>query len=470
MIFQKYQFSKGGQMVNNFKKVVTIAAMSTIAVSAVVAVNPHQADAASNTEGLVVKAEQNKVILIRAISVDYNADAVKQPWTEYNKTKKDYAAAKEAVSKLSKKDRDRLNARLDIVKLWLDRTAIYIDAISSGKKLAGYQAVLEDSLAEGKFEEMTASYHKLSYEIKKQAAYLYKVYGQSTRQAILETYKLPAEEAKQNALYPVSIVIEIDRLVAALEDGNEELAVKYVTNIGEWFEHIDDDNLSEALINYFKDAVSPYLEDLNEEISSFEPYDNVTFPTGQADINAFEAFGFYNTDGEEIYSDAYLLGYIIKDEKGYFDEEGYLTTAFEETGLTELGTDKIQIINTKDNTVVAETVVQIVKGLPYYSLDKGKIVDASGTAVLKPVIGQTYHFVPTLATDQNFDTIGDDAGETLALGDFEGITFKSSNPQVFTVDANGNITAITPGKARLTVTYNEIDYTLLVEIVQTPAN
>ena len=447
------------------KKAVTFTAMSTIALSTVAAVNPHQAEAASTTESLVVKAEQNKVILNRAISVDYQANAVKQPWTEYNKAKSDYASAKAAVSKLSKKDRDRFNARLDGVKLWIDRTAVYIDAISSGKKLAGYQKVMEDSMADADLEGMTAAYHKLSYEIKKQAAYLYKVYGQSTRQAILETYKLPAEDAKQTALYPVSIYMEIDKVIAAIEADDEKSAEESVTKIVEWFDNVDDENLSEALMGYYMDAISPYMDEFNEEISAFEPYDNPTFSTGQSDINAFEAFGFYNADGEEIYSDAYQLGYIIKDEKGYFDQEGYLIKKYEDTGLTELGTDKIQIINTKDNQVIAEAVVQIVKGLPYYSLDKGKIMDTNGTATVKPVVGQIYHFVPTVASNQNMDTIGDDPGESLALSDFAGITFKSSNPQVLTVDANGNITPVAPGKVRLTVTYNEMDYTLLVEVV-----
>jgi hypothetical protein len=344
---------------NKLKKAVTITAMSTMAVSAVVAVNPHQADAASSTESLVVKAEKNKVILTRAISVDYNANAVKQPWTEYNQAKKDYTAAKTAVSKLSKKDRDRLNARLDGVKVWLDRTAIYIDAISSGKKLAGLQAVLEKSLAEGNIEDMTATYHQLSYEIKKQAAYLYKVYGQSTRQAILKTYKLPAEKVKQNALYPVSIVMETDRLVSALEKGDEKSAEQYANNINGWFEKIDDETIIDALVDYYMNAISPYI---SEDISTIKPYEDALFTINDPYIHAYDAFGFYNEDGEEIYADAFEAGYIVKDEKGYFDEEGYLTAAYEENGLTEVGTDKIQIINKSTNEVAAEITINIVKG------------------------------------------------------------------------------------------------------------
>jgi hypothetical protein len=76
---------------------------------------------------------------------------------------------------------------------------------------------------------MIAGYHQLSYENKKQAAYLYKVYCEFTRHAILETYKQ-------------LIYIEIDRLASALEEGNEELANKYGYN--DWFDYIEDDAMS----------------------------------------------------------------------------------------------------------------------------------------------------------------------------------------------------------------------------------
>lgn len=342
------------------KKAVTIAAMSAMAVSTIAAVNPHQAEAATTTESLVIKAEQNKVILTRAISADYQANAVKQPWTEYNKAKNDYNAAKAAVSKLSKKaDRDRLNARLDAVKVWIDRTVIYIDAISSGKTLAGYQAALKKSMAAGDIEGMSTAYNKLSYEIKKQAAYLYKVYGQSTRQKILDTYKKPAEAAKQTALYPVSIYVEIDRLAAALKAGNDANAEKSANLIDGWFEKVEEGPVFDALVEYYMDTVSPYF---NGEISTIKPYDDVNFTTNDPYITAFDAFGFYNEDGEEIYADAFEAGYFVKDEKGYFDEEGYLTAAYEENGLTQTGTDKIQIMKRDTNEVVAEITITIVKG------------------------------------------------------------------------------------------------------------
>ncbi|WML46174.1 Ig-like domain-containing protein [Neobacillus sp. PS3-40] len=454
-------------MNKKMKKVVSFTALSTVALSAVVAVNPHQADAASTTESLVVKAEQNKVTLQRAISVDYKANAKTQPWTEYNKAKKDYTAAKTAVGKLSKKDRDRLNARLDSVKLWIDRTAVYIDAISSGKKLSGLQATLEDHLSNGDLEEMTVAYNKLSYEMKKQAAYLYKVYGKSTRETFLTTYKQPAEELKQEALYPVSIYIEINRLADALEKDDTDLADKYGNNIADWFEKIDSETLIEALSNYFVDTLSPYMD---EDISTIVPADDYTFTTGQNDLNAFDAFSYFNKEGEEIYADAFAAGYTIKDDKGYFNGDGSFKDAYAEKGLSEVGTDKIQLIKTATNEVVAEKEFTIVEGLPYFSIDKGKLVDEAGKDATQAVVGQSYQFVPTEASDQNYDIIGDEPGETLKLEDFKGVTFTSSNSQVFTIDETGKITPVAAGKAKLTVTYNDMDYSILIDVVAAPAN
>jgi hypothetical protein len=74
-----------------------------LAVSAIVAVNPHQADAASTTESLVVKAEQNKVVLSRAISVEYNADAKNSHGQNITKLKRIMQPQKQLLANYQKK-------------------------------------------------------------------------------------------------------------------------------------------------------------------------------------------------------------------------------------------------------------------------------------------------------------------------------------------------------------------------------
>ncbi|MFE8701785.1 hypothetical protein ACFYKX_14390 [Cytobacillus sp. FJAT-54145] len=448
-------------MNKHLKKAIKLATITSIAASAVIAVNPTLSEAASTAETLVLKAEANKVPLIRAISVDYYADAVKQPWTEYNKAKKDYAAAKSAVNKLSGKQKEVLNARLDIVKLWIDRTAVYIDSITSGKKLIVAQEAMEKYLTEGKMAEATKAYHALSYEIKKQAAFLYRVYGQSTRQAILETYKLPAETAKNDAIYPVSIHIELGRLEAAIDNGNDAKMEQHMANIEDWFQYIEDPELFEVLGSRYDQVLSLYFPVI-EEVAVYE---GSLIPTEFPWLNAFDLFGFYDADGYEVYPDPTEYGFIVKDDKGFFNEDGSFTSAYEENGLTETGTVNIQLIDSTTNEVIIEHTFDIVDGNQIYYLEDGKLVDAQGADAEALTLGQTYQFVPTEAGTLNGWYVVGDLGQDISLADFEGITFDSLDPSVFTVDANGVVTPVAAGESELVVTWNDFEtwITVIVE-------
>lgn len=447
-------------MVKKFRKVMKIAAATTIATTAYAAVNPALSEAASTAESLVKKAESNKVSLMRAISVDYNADAVTQPWSLYNKAKADYTAAKAAVNKLHGKEKERLNARLDNVKLWIDRTAIYIDAITSGKKLIKAQKEMEKQLAAGKMAEATKAYHALSYEIKKQASYLYRVYGQSTRQAILEKYKLPAEKAKQAALYPVSIYIEIGRLEAALQKEDFDLAEKYANNIEKWFNYVDDEKVLDVLTNKYSDVIEKYYPEI-EEVALVE---GVEYPTGTAEISGFQPFAFLDAKGNEWDIDPYEYGFSVRDDKGYFNEDGTLKDAYKKTGLTTTGTVKIQLIDDETKEVLLETTVNIVDGDQFKKISKGRLTTESGENASYAVVGKKYQFDPTEAVTLNGKTVVEGADKPITLANFPGATFKSSDEKVFVVNASGQITPVSVGKANLTVTWKEENYVFPIEV------
>jgi hypothetical protein len=338
------------------KKAVKLTAAATVALSAYAAVNPIQSEAATTAESLVIKAESNKVLLFRAISVDYNADAVTQPWTIYNKAKTDYAAAKSAVSKTSGTQREVLSARLAEVKLWIDRTAAYIDAISSGKKLTALQTTLETHLNNGDMPEAVLAYHKLSYEIKKQAIILYRVYGKSTREAILAKYKLPAEAAKREALYPVSIQIELGRLETALDKEDYEAAETHMLNIEEWLYEVEGD-LLDILETSYIDLLMAYAPAI-EEIALVDGFE---LTTGNVDVNAFDAFLFIDSEGVALDIDPFDYGLVIEDDKGYFNPDGSLTEAFAETGIPTEGKVTIKLVDEYMDEVIFEEEINIVK-------------------------------------------------------------------------------------------------------------
>jgi hypothetical protein len=49
--------------------------------------------------------------------------------------------------------------------------------------------------------------------------------------------------------------------------------------------------------------------------------------------------------------------------------------------------------------VVTEADERFVKGLPYNRIDNGKVVYESGQDAAIPVVGQSYYFIPTKATE-----------------------------------------------------------------------
>lgn len=107
------------------------------------------------------------------------------------------------------------------------RVVAYIDAITAGKKIAEKKAVLEQKLQKNEIDDATEqAYHELSWELKKQSILLDRVYGQSTRDIIRNHFKKSAEAVKEEALYPVSIKMELDRANEALVKGNKEEANK----------------------------------------------------------------------------------------------------------------------------------------------------------------------------------------------------------------------------------------------------
>jgi hypothetical protein len=442
------------------KKAVKLATVTTMAATAIAAINPTQSEAASSALDLVLKAEATKIPMIRATSVDYNADTTVQPWKEYNQAKADYAAAKAAVAKLSGKEKEQLNARLDIVKLWIDRTAGYIDSISSGKKLLALQEEMDKHLADGKMEEATAAYHKLSYEIKKQAKILYRVYGQSTRAAILETYKAPAEESKNAALYPVSIHVELGRLDVAFQKADNAQIEKNLTNIEAWLEKVEEGKVFDALVQKYEDTLNAYAP----EVAEVALVDGVEYPSGLAFISGFDTFAFLDEEGNELNINPAEYGFIVKDDKGYFNEDGSLKEAFAKTGLTELGKVKVQLIDGETKEVLLEKEINIIDGNQVAVLSAGKMVDSEGKDSAYAVTGQTYQFAPTETTALNGTVVKNSEATPITLAQFEGATFKSSDVTVFVVNADGKITSVTPGKAELTISWNGEDLILPIEV------
>ncbi|MED3549349.1 hypothetical protein P4449_02745, partial [Cytobacillus praedii] len=215
------------------KLVVSSALVSSAFVSTI---NVDAAAQSSSAEKWVKEAENLAGTLKWAISIESaNTDITEIPWDYYNQTKDALKKAREAIKGLPVKERTILETRLnENVELYVStnpnkvgRVVAYIDAVTAGKKIEEKKKALAEKLQKNEIDNATEkAYHELTKEIRKQGILLDRVYGYSTRQIIRDHFKKSAEQVKEEALYPVSIKIEIDRANEATAAGKYEEAKK----------------------------------------------------------------------------------------------------------------------------------------------------------------------------------------------------------------------------------------------------
>lgn len=207
------------------KTAIKIAASTAVAASAFVAVAPaQQADAATNATTLATNAQNAGTVLKWAISYEGSADFATRPFNEFNAAKKAVAAAEAAAAKLGTNEKLSLQAKLVDAKIQIVRATAYIDAITSSEKIKSLTSNLNAAIATGDLGKVETAYHAASFEYKKQAKLLDRVYGQSTRDGIRNAVK-PAMEAALDAVkYDVTVKMHIDKASALIKEGKLEEA------------------------------------------------------------------------------------------------------------------------------------------------------------------------------------------------------------------------------------------------------
>lgn len=222
------------------KKAIKLATSTAIAATAFVAAAPaNQADAAVNVDQLVKDAETAAGALKWAISLEGTADGKTRPWAIYNLTKDATAKAKAAVAKTSGSQKVLFQARLQAADVQIDRAQAYIDALTAGEKIKGFQTELEKAISSNNLDAVETNYHNVTREIRKQATLLYRVYGQSTRDLILSNYKAPAERVVNSVKVEVTVKMELDLAAAAVKAGKYEEASKHIAEANALFNQVD---------------------------------------------------------------------------------------------------------------------------------------------------------------------------------------------------------------------------------------
>ncbi|WP_342578042.1 hypothetical protein [Psychrobacillus sp. FSL K6-2843] len=207
------------------KKAIKIAASTAVAASAFVAAAPvQQADAATNVNQLATNAQNAGTVLKWAISYEGSADFKTRPFNEFNAAKKAVAAAEVAANKLSATEKLAVQAKLVDAKVQIVRATAYIDAITSSEKIKSLTSNLTAATASGDLGKVETAYHAASFEYKKQAKLLDRVYGQSTRDGIRNAVKPAMESALDAVKYDVTVKMHLDKASALIKESKLEEA------------------------------------------------------------------------------------------------------------------------------------------------------------------------------------------------------------------------------------------------------
>lgn len=215
------------KLIPSILSIILLLGLVTPSIEVSAAVSPAYA------ESLVKIAETNGNKLKKQISYEYNKALSYPDMKLFNQTKDSYAKAMNAVSSLKNgTTKASLQSRLaNNVKLHIDRAVAYIDALTGGKKIEALTKELRYQVDNEilMLPRTSEYYHKLSFEIRKQAILLYRVYGKSTRDAILAKYKNPGEEVRNELTYFVTVYDLVQK--AKDELTHEEVDIYYIIDL-----------------------------------------------------------------------------------------------------------------------------------------------------------------------------------------------------------------------------------------------
>lgn len=289
------------------QKTFKIISASAIAASAFVATTPIEAATVSQVDNLVKTAKTAGTVLKWAISIEGTADGKTRPWEAYNNAKTAYNNAVKAVNTLPSAQKNKYMVELDTeVKLHIDRTMRYIDAITAGEKIKEKQQLLAYQLDLNAINETTEkAYHELSTEIRKQAILLDRVYGQSTRDLIRSQYKQAAEMVRDKAKYPVTVKTELDLATKELSANNSWAADKHIAEAKKYLNYVDNAVIKKTLtdrLNTIDGKLTPKVEKISAaESKRIKVEFNKAMLSG-SNINGAENLANYAVTGRTIKS------------------------------------------------------------------------------------------------------------------------------------------------------------------------
>ncbi|MCK1995925.1 5'-nucleotidase C-terminal domain-containing protein [Psychrobacillus psychrodurans] len=182
-----------------------------------------------------------------------------------NTAKANYQKARNEIVKSNVKNKDLLLKNLD--ELYHERVnkgiIPYIDAYNyADKYLAPILKEIEHAETSKDWDKIEKAYHKLSVQLKTRTAILYRFTGKAARDLLLEQYKEPANQKRDELMVPVTIFMKAKEAEAYIAANKEQEALKVLESINLLIEKLPSDSspiIKELLV---------YVENISEQVKA----------------------------------------------------------------------------------------------------------------------------------------------------------------------------------------------------------
>lgn len=284
-------------MANRFIKQTAIAALLT---TSVLSFSPVALGASNSVDKSIsnVKTELNQATTKYVYpALDGKLATSDTLYPVLNSAKKNYQNTVKAIQASTLSQKEKQAKLKEIETLYNEKITKglvpYIDAYNYATKyLDPLLAEIKVAEAKNDFAAVEKAYHQLSYQLKGRTAILYRFSGKASRDLLLDKYKQPSDQKRDELMVPVTIymkTVEIEKLV---KDNKLDEAKKVMESI-----LVLVDRLPNSATNTFVNALLKEVEKVQEKVTPVTPPTaggsgggggggGIVTPPGNAPLNA----------------------------------------------------------------------------------------------------------------------------------------------------------------------------------------
>ncbi|TQR12704.1 hypothetical protein [Psychrobacillus soli] len=243
------------------KRLLKQTAAAVLLTSSVLAFSPVALGATTVDQSFdKVKAELNKATTLYVYpSLEGELVPSSSLYATLNSAKKSYNEVTKAIkaSKLSEKEKQAKLKELDALYTEKITKGLvpYIDAYNYATKyLDPIMKEIKEAEAKNDLAAVEKAYHKLSVQLKSRTSILYRFSGKASRDLLLEKYKLPADDKREELMVPVTIYMKVTEAAKLTAEGKTEAAQKVLDSIPALIERLPNPDKSSFLKELIKEV------------------------------------------------------------------------------------------------------------------------------------------------------------------------------------------------------------------------